>query len=63
MLRISELKKLNNLLWDINTKLTNNVQNYIDIAYQVKNVNLKIEYKDFQLTESEKEKILGSFKI
>lgn len=59
MLRISELKKLNNLLWDINTKLTNNVQNYIDIAYQVKNVNLKIEYKDFILKLLELDNNLG----
>lgn len=63
MLRISELKKLNNLLWSLANKLSDNVENYVDIAYQIKNVNIKIEYKDFILKLLELDNNLGTITL
>ena len=62
------LKELGSIVTAVGRMLIEQSKDYAenDFMEYVKKNNLlqqKIEYKDFQLTESEKEKILGSFKI
>ena len=62
------LKELGSIVTAVGRMLIEKSKEYAEndfMDYVIKNnlLQQKIEYKDFQLTESEKEKILGSFKI